>query len=117
MARAPRIYRRLPGNGSTALSQVKLYLAADHLLQVSTGGFHETYRRFFFRDIQVLSLHQTGTGKVWNGVLGGLAGIFALIALAVGGAGGVAAWLIAASWTLLLALNLAAGPTCACYLQ
>ncbi|SRR6266542_4214670 len=117
MTRAPKIYRRLPGSGSTALNHVTLYLASDHLLQVSSGGFQETYRRFFFRDIQLISLHRTAASRIWNGVLGGLAGLFALLALAVEGSGAVTAWAIAATWTLLLAFNLAAGPSCACFVQ
>ena len=117
MARAPNPYRRLPGAGSTVASHVTLYLASDHLLQVSSSGFKETYKRFFFRDIQILSFHRSIAGKIWNGVWGGLGGLCALLGLAVGGDGAVGLWIFAAFWGLLLGLNVAAGATCACYVQ
>ena len=41
----------------------------------------------------------------------------ALLGLAVGGDGAVGLWIFAASWGLLLGLNVAAGATCACYVQ
>ncbi|MEY4388128.1 MAG: hypothetical protein RLY20_3411 [Verrucomicrobiota bacterium] len=36
-----------------------LWLGKDHLLCVETTGYTETYKRFFFRDIQVFTLHRT----------------------------------------------------------
>ena len=36
-----------------------LWLGKDHLLCVETTGYTETYKRFFFRDIQVLTLRRT----------------------------------------------------------
>src|SRR5205809_7572630 len=105
MAHAPTLYRRLPGRGSTAVASFRLYLAADHLLQVASIGFKETYKRFFFLDIQAICLCKTVMGKIWNIVWGGLAAFFALIGLSVGGVGAVGFWIAACVWTLLLPLN------------
>jgi uncharacterized membrane protein HdeD (DUF308 family) len=60
-------YRARPG---FSLSQVKygLWLAEDHILQITRGPYRETYRRFYFRDIQALSLTRTRTHQMLMGV-------------------------------------------------
>ena len=66
MAASPRsAYRRFPGTGRYLLNRVLLYVGPDHLLQVTATGYSENYRRFFFHDIQVISLHKTVTGTIW----------------------------------------------------
>src|SRR5262249_15514367 len=116
MTRTPKPYRRLPGTGNQMVSKVRLYVGADHLLQVSATGYSETYKRFFFRDIQGISLHETRTGAIWNAVWAGLTALFALIATSLGENGIVFAF-FAGLWGCFLVLNLAGGRTCACYLQ
>ena len=61
-----RPYQRLPG--SLLFCWSSLYLGSDHVLQITSIGFSESYRRYFFRDIQAITLHHTVTGKVWNGI-------------------------------------------------
>jgi len=53
---------------STARSS--LWLGDDHLLLVDRNGFTETYKRFYFRDIQAFIVRATRTRMVWNWVLG-----------------------------------------------
>jgi len=113
-------YVRVRGTGKNVLARIKLYLGPDHLLQVTSNGFSETYKRFFFRDIQVISLHKTATGTIWNVVWAGLTAMFALIAAVVawsGDAGSIVLWILAGLMAGFLGLNLAWGPTCACYIQ
>jgi hypothetical protein len=81
MARAPKLYRRLPGAASSAFEYLRLYLAADHLLLVASSGFNESYKRFFFRDIQRLSVRCTNGRLWWNLVFGVPFGLCALIVL------------------------------------
>ena len=52
-------YRRLPGRGRTPLGSHSLWIGEDHLLLVELRGFTETYRRFYFRDVQAIILRRT----------------------------------------------------------
>jgi hypothetical protein len=117
MAKLPNPYRRLPGTGSGVFEHVRLYLAVDHLLQVSSSGFTEIYRRFYLRDIQAISLRESMHGKVWNGIWGFLAFLPAIVALQVGGAATVVWWGITGIFLLLLAINITRGPTCVCQVR
>src|SRR6185295_20286608 len=73
----------------------------------------ETYRRFFFNDIQALLVRRTHIGKIWNAIWGFGAGFFLLIALAVnGGAGTIVSLCFGAPFLAALLVNVALGPTC-----
>jgi hypothetical protein len=88
------------------------------LLNLETTGYSEGYRRFYFRDIQSITIRQTqhwlsGTAAV--GVVGlaclGLAvAIPEIIARYIFGA-------LGAAFGVALVLNLAAGPTCVCQVR
>ena len=117
MAKPPNPYRRLPGTGSGVFEHVRLYQAPDHLLQVSSSGFTETYRRFYFRDIQAIALRESMHGKVWNGVWGFLACLPAIAAIQMTGPATVVWWGITGIFLLLLAINMARGPTCVCQVR
>ena len=56
----PPVYRKLTGihRGVGLLSQ--LWLGADHLLNVTSTGYTESYRRFYLRDIQAMMIVHTG---------------------------------------------------------
>jgi hypothetical protein len=117
MATTSNPYRRLPGTGTGVLEHVKLYLAADHLLQVSSSGFTETYRRFYLRDVQAISVRESVHGKVWNGIWGFIAFLFTIIALQTTGPATFVWWGVTGIFIFLLALNVARGPTCVCQLR
>lgn len=115
MPAAPIPYRKLPGRGYGFGESSRLYLTADHLMLVTAVGFHETYRRFYFRDIQAVTLRKTVTGAVLTAILGtGLA--FITIGLASANTPGeTIGWSIPTGFFLgLLLYNLFSGPTCAC---
>lgn len=113
----PNPYRRLPGTGSGAFETVRLYQAADHLLQVSSSGFIETYRRFYFRDIQAIVVHETVKGRNWNAVWTFLGALCVIAALQVGNPAAIVWWSVAGIFLLLLILNIAGGPTCVCQIR
>jgi fatty acid desaturase len=117
MAKLPNPYRRLPGTGSGAFETVRLYQAADHLLQVSASGYTETYRRFYFRDIQGFAVNESVKGRNWNGVWGILGALCAVAAIQVGGPAAIVWWGIAGTFLLLLIINVAGGPTCVCQIR
>ncbi|MCI0746927.1 MAG: hypothetical protein L0Y58_16110, partial [Verrucomicrobia subdivision 3 bacterium] len=111
MARAPKIYRKLPGHGATLSHRVRLYLGPDHLLQVSSTGFTETYRRFYFRDMQSITIRTTIAGRVVNAIFGGFVAIFATLALVASGVGTVVLGCFAVLFAIVLGANVALGPT------
>ena len=117
MAEAPIKYRKLRGRGATLTHYVKLYLGPDHLLQIFSTGFTETYKRFYFRDIQAITIRKTIAGKVVNGVLGGIAFMFAVLALLTSATAAIILGSIAAFFAVVLGVNVLMGATCACHLR
>jgi hypothetical protein len=51
-------------------SRSSLWLGEDHLLYADSNGYTETYKRFYFRDIQAITIRQTKRRLVWNWILG-----------------------------------------------
>jgi hypothetical protein len=95
-----------------------LWLGKDHLLCVETEGYTESYKRFYFRDIQSITLRKTVRGWVLAIVTGLITGFFAFIALAVDTI--EVKWVfgtIAGFCALPFLLNFLYGPTCACQLR
>lgn len=117
-------YRKLPGVGRDVASFSRLYLGRDHLLVVVSTGFSEEYKRFYFQDIQAITIRKTITGRVWNGVLAlpalgaaaiSLSGVMTQTTVAT--ADIVTASIITGVCTLPLLINLLRGPTCACHIR
>ncbi len=117
MAKEPKLYRRLPGRGTSVVHYVTLYQGPDHLLQVSSTGYSENYKRFYYRDIQAITFQKTSLGKILNGIWIFLAAAFALPTFDMNSGGAIVMWIIAGIFLLLLALNLFAGPTSSCYIR
>jgi hypothetical protein len=117
-------YCRLPGRGlrrqgriAVTRNSCRLYLGNDHLLCVDSTGYTETYRRFYYADIQAIQIAKTERGKGWNWFLGIFTVVAALIALGLSGAGAIALWSTSGALLLFLLINVARGPTCAAQLQ
>jgi hypothetical protein len=113
-------------SGLVAFSYVRssLWLGEDHLLCIDSNGYWETYKRFYFQDIQAVSVRLTQRRQIWNWVLG------VPTVLCVGGWGydllvsgnpGLVGIITGLVFTLLFGLPLLAnnllGPTCACELR
>lgn len=114
----PPKYKRLPGRGRNWAGACRVWLGEDHVLVVQSRGYTETYRRFFFKDIQAIVLHRTHMGKTWNGIWGGL-GLFFLVLAAVvqDRVGSVVLLCFAAPFVLALLVNVLLGPMCACSIR
>ena len=113
---APLQYRRLArvrGNFSGIHS---LWLAETHLIAVRQILYTEHYRRFYFHDIQAITLQETRTryhfALAW-GIGGGLFALLlgGLFALSSGTAGAVAFAICAVLAGLALLINQLLGPT------
>ncbi len=110
--------------GAVSVSRSSLWLGKDHLLCVDSSGYTETYKRFYFRDIQAFTTVTTKRRTIWNGVLvvpiviclAGLAN--ALFSLPRESGAAIVIWTIFASiFLVLLLINNLLGPTCTCYVR
>jgi hypothetical protein len=69
-------YRRLTrsrvrrkGFFAATATRSSLWLGNDHLLSIDSTRFTEEYKRFYFRDIQAITIRITNRRKIWNLVL------------------------------------------------
>ncbi len=117
------LYQRLTwsrartGFGVT-VSRCSLWLGEDHVLSVDSNGYSESYKRFYFRDIQAIVLTQTRHWPYWGLFFGFAATVMLTIAVFSGEI--LLEWSFGALAVLFLAAfvyNFAAGPTCVCELQ
>jgi hypothetical protein len=128
-------YIKLPGRGlrhpmfafanaarAVSATRCRLWLGPDHLLSVDSTIASESYRRFYFRDIEAFIVRRTVRRQVWNWVLLVLilisAGPFA-IAWRSDGEGGflVAAICIASFWLVFMLINTLRGATCQTHIR
>lgn len=112
-------YRRLPGqrrnfNGFCT----RLWLGADHLLSVHNRHYSEDYKRFYYRDIQAITVRPTARRTWWNILWVSLLSGCAVLAWTTQEHVPQIVWgSLAAVWLLCLLYNSLAGPTCVSYLQ
>jgi hypothetical protein len=97
----------------------------DHLLSVTRIWMNEDYKRFYFRDIQAITLDKNNSAPLRNWILG----TFAFISFALFGVIGthsarpwspapfIAGAIIGGVFMVLLLVNLLRGPTCNCKLR
>jgi hypothetical protein len=127
MAKTPKEYQRLSGRGmrvegyrlaAFSRSFCTLWLGADHLLLVDRTSFTETYKRFYFKDIQAVMIRKTAKAAVWNCVLGILAVLFFLWAMGVENLPGrVALWIVGGFFAIFALVNLSLGPSCMTHIK
>jgi hypothetical protein len=92
-------------------------MGQDHLLHIATGIFVEEYKRFYFRDIQSLTIHQSRSGTVANIVLAVLGVGFGALTVAFNDLGRIIAGIITLALVINLMGNFMRGPACVCYIQ
>jgi hypothetical protein len=99
-------------------SRASLWLGPDHLLYIESNGYAETYKRFYFRDIQAFILQQTTTARNVNIIALALALMFLLFALLTESTGVKIAWsIVAGVFGLMLLVNAIPGPSCKCFIR
>lgn len=101
-----------------------LWQGKDHLLCIDSNGYMEEYKRFYFRDIQAVTLVETKRRLIWNWVLGvllaGCVGAWSIDLLSADGMSTgtmITAFVITLLFALPLVLNNIYGPTCVCHLR
>ena len=92
-------------------------MGQDHLLHIATGIFVEEYKRFYFRDIQSLTIHKSKSWIVVNTVLAVLVVGFASLTVAFDDLERIIAGIITITWIMILVVNYIRGPGCVCYIQ
>ena len=119
-------YQKLAGRGRAKnefFAWNTLWLGRDHILQVEHTGYSEEYKRFYFADIQSITLQKTPRAPRFT--------IFFLVMIALGlalavtlgiGPNGSSAWLgFTILWTalfvILALINFVRGPSCYCLIQ
>jgi len=89
-------------------------LAKDYLLCIDNDHFSENYRRFYYKDIQAVTIRKTYRWEIWNIVWGALA------LLTVGAAytlrDSLFFWFMEGAFCLSLVINLLRGPSCVSHL-
>lgn len=104
-------------------SRASLWLGPDHLLCVDSSGYSETYKRFYFRDIQAVTMQESKRRTVWNVILAVpvvvcLAGLLTSLSSPPKNTAAVIVWLICS--VIFLApflINNIFGTTCVCHLR
>jgi hypothetical protein len=123
MPRKPNEYQRLPGrgprvDGSLLTGFSRLWLAGDHLLLVERTGYTESYKRFYFRDIQAVMIRKTANAAMTSSILGIFALVFILWALAVDNLPGrVTLWIIGGIFAFFTLISLWRGPSCVVHIK
>lgn len=110
-------YKRLPGRGSGLMTLNTLWEGDDHLLYVESNRMSESYRRFYFRDIQSIVICQTKRTQITSGVLFFLTLVLGLGAVAAGDVTGIVIGTLAGLFLLFAFINLILGPSCLCTIQ
>ncbi len=112
-------YRRFAGRGrrpGQAMTVSSLYAAEDHLLVVDLTAFTERYRRFYFRDVQAISIRKTPRGSVLAlvslAVALGFAGLGAMLFPAPDAIGFWVFVSLASLFALVALGNVLLGPSC-----
>ncbi len=124
-------YRRLTktrvrrkGAFAITATRTSLWLGNDHLLSIDSTGYTEEYKRFYFRDIQAITICGNQRRVVWNWILMVLLiPCLTWIATMLFSAGAADVGLLITSgvvtslFAIPLIVNNLFGATCNCYLR
>jgi hypothetical protein len=118
---AEREYKRLTWSrrrstvAVVTVLRASLWLGPDHLLCIETNGYTESYKRFYFRDIQAITIRKTATRTAWSIIFAALAALFLFIGFSIQETAAIITFAVLALFLFLvpLLINLALGPTCA----
>lgn len=118
-------YRKVSGVHGTLFAREQLWVGSDHLLLVRTSFAVESYRRFYFPDIEAVVIRPTNNRRNWIIANSICCGLFLFFCIAVVGrnptsnevAAGIFHGSVAALFLFGLLWQIFRGPSCASYLQ
>ena len=117
-------HRRQAGFVAVTYARSSLWLGKDHLLCIDSNGYSETYKRFYFQDIQAVTIRLTRRRLIWNWVLGlptilCVAGWgYDLLLSGIPSLGGIITGVVVTMlFAVPLLINNLRGPACACELR
>src|SRR5262245_40577067 len=111
MAAKEKEYQRLPGKGRRPWGRSELWLGRDHLLLVDSNRFAEDYKRFYYRDIQMISVCENARRILWGVVWCVVTGLALLICLTAE-APLWFTWPFTGFFLMIVLSNWLRGPTC-----
>ncbi|WP_138223126.1 hypothetical protein [Nibricoccus aquaticus] len=118
MAKTPKLYTRLTRSPLNFGTYKSLWLAEDHLMQVDSSGYTESYQRFQFSDIQGFFVMSSSRRAYWNliwilwAVIAGIPVLSSVVDAEMPGVSLVFLFIA----TVFLIWNNALGPSCRVYL-
>jgi len=118
MIRSEKEYVRLPGSAFSLRTRARLYMGKDHILSLLSTGYTESYKRFYFKDIQAVVAQKTSDGTMWGISFAVFTVAWILIALIIDEPvlSFVFGWIPACVFLVLFLGNLISGPTCVSYI-
>jgi hypothetical protein len=106
-----------------AVTRYSLWLGSDHILLVQCTGYTESYKRFYFSDIQAITIQATRARQIINWIFGTLAFIFLVFCVPnmAGGHPGAGTFVLLFLTVFVcgipLLFNNLFGTTCACQVR
>jgi len=111
-------YNSLSAQRRSGAGYSRLWLGDDHVLLVTSSGYSEEYRRFFFTDIQAVVIRATRTWGWINLIFGAFLVMFAVFGLLASSPGGkLFLWTIAALSAVAVTINSMFGPSCTVHIR
>jgi len=111
-------YQALPGFVEGHGKWRRLFLGSDHLLLTEQAWCVETYKRFYYRDIQAFVIRRTARRQTINIVCLSLVGLLGIIGASIPMfSGGLVFLICAAAFGIGSLISSLKGPTCETHLQ
>src|ERR1700693_1356242 len=100
------------------LSRTSLWLGPDHLLYVESNGYTETYKRFYFRDIQAFTVQQTPTARTVSIIIFVMTLLFLFFSLMSDRTGfKIFYFIVAGLFGMIMIFNAIPGASCKCQVR
>lgn len=109
-------YTKASRRVGSVITYHQLWKGPDHFLLIKEIGWIEEYKRFYFNDIQSITVRQTASYLVWALIHP----VLALFVAGIGQAGGAETGFYIFTGLLFLVIwsvHLLQGPTCTCWIQ
>lgn len=117
MPKKEKQYKRLPGRGRKTFSRHALWMGSDHLMAIRTFSYSESYKRFYYSDIQAVIIRRLDYWKVVSIILALLSVFIYLIAFFSGNTGTVVSIIFGTVFLLCFLVYVLWGANCESYIQ